>query len=80
MLKCKDISLSAGDKHLFDLNELALDSGLFAIVGRNGAGKSTFLNAILGESAITKGQIHIDGRNVEDLKAKESNADTKHKI
>jgi putative ABC transport system ATP-binding protein len=49
------------------LNDVSLElaSGDFAvIVGGNGAGKSTFLNAIAGEVRIDTGAIVVDGRDV----------------
>jgi iron complex transport system ATP-binding protein len=68
MLRCEDISLYAGKKHLFDLESLDLSGGLYALVGRNGAGKSTFLQAILGSAPLTLGQIFIDELNVSEIK------------
>ncbi|MCB9222864.1 MAG: ABC transporter ATP-binding protein [Crocinitomicaceae bacterium] len=71
MLRCNDISLKAGQKHLFQLDDLNLSIGLFALVGRNGAGKSTFLNAILGLHDLEKGEIIIDDKKVVDLSTTE---------
>src|SRR3954469_16113388 len=49
------------------LNDVSvrLAPGDFAVViGGNGAGKSTFLNALAGEVRIDTGTIRIDGRDV----------------
>ncbi len=49
------------------LRGLSLDipSGQFVtVIGSNGAGKSTFLNAVSGDLGIDKGQILIDGEDV----------------
>lgn len=71
MLKCSSISLFAGEKHLFDLDELNLERGLFALVGRNGSGKSTFLNALLSAVELATGEIELNNSNVTDLKPSE---------
>ncbi|MEX1000855.1 MAG: ABC transporter ATP-binding protein [Crocinitomicaceae bacterium] len=49
------------------MDELSLTRGLYALVGRNGTGKSTFLNAILGEVIPQKGEITLDGRKVNEI-------------
>lgn len=47
---------------------LALEAGEFVtVIGSNGAGKSTFLNALSGEVAVDKGTVIIDGKNVTKL-------------
>lgn len=44
---------------------LAIPAGQFVtVIGSNGAGKSTFLNAISGDAAIDAGRITIDGLDV----------------
>lgn len=44
---------------------LDIPSGQFVtVIGSNGAGKSTFLNAISGEQAVDSGHILIDGEDV----------------
>jgi multiple sugar transport system ATP-binding protein len=47
---------------------LAIDEGGFLVlVGPSGCGKSTLLNTIAGLETITKGEIHINGRDVKNL-------------
>ena len=58
MLECRDISIQAGHKFLFSCDQLVLVKGLYALVGRNGSGKSTFLSAIMGELEV-KGEIEL---------------------
>lgn len=49
---------------LIDLN-LHLNEGDFVtVIGGNGAGKSTMLNAVAGVFGVEKGQIKIDGHDV----------------
>ena len=44
---------------------LTVNQGEFvAVIGSNGAGKSTFLNALSGEVIVDSGRIEIDGRDV----------------
>lgn len=47
---------------LHNINVQIKDKKLYTIVGPVGAGKSSFLQAILGELKSSQGQIHIDGK------------------
>lgn len=40
------------------------DGQFVTVIGSNGAGKSTFLNAISGDQSVDKGSIHIAGENM----------------
>src|ERR1700752_613198 len=45
--------------------DLQIPKGQFVtVIGSNGAGKSTFLNAISGDLLVDSGSIHIDGVDV----------------
>ncbi|MBN4073033.1 ABC transporter ATP-binding protein [Crocinitomix catalasitica] len=66
MLNCKNIVLSAGSKQLFKLKDLSLETGLVALVGRNGSGKSTFLRSILNDHDNYEGSISLNGKAVKD--------------
>lgn len=47
---------------------LTIPSGQFVtVIGSNGAGKSTFLNAVSGDQEIDSGTIHIDDKDVTNL-------------
>lgn len=48
MLTFDHIEIKVEDRCLFGVDKLDLKSGLVALVGRNGAGKSTFLKTIMG--------------------------------
>src|ERR1700712_2017479 len=53
------------------LKGISLDlekGGFLVLVGPSGCGKSTLLNTIAGLESITKGEIRIDGRKVNDLR------------
>lgn len=70
MLIAKDLfkTFNAGtvnEKTALNGASLTLQDGDFVtVIGGNGAGKSTFLNAIAGVYLVDKGQIIIDGANV----------------
>ena len=45
--------------------DLEIPTGQFVtVIGSNGAGKSTFLNAVSGDLSVDRGSIHIDGTDV----------------
>lgn len=57
---------------LIDIDQLQLESGkLYTLIGRNGTGKTTLLNSLLGITPILKGEIYIDQKNISQLKLKE---------
>ncbi len=48
-----------------DVGELELERGSFTVVlGTNGSGKSSLLNAIAGSLAVTEGHLLLDGREI----------------
>jgi len=49
---------------LFDVNVGIPWRGGVAVLGRNGAGKTTLMKAIVGEIALTKGELKFDGREI----------------
>lgn len=56
---------SVNEKHALNGIDLHLDEGDFVtVIGGNGAGKSTFLNAVAGVWPVDSGRICIDGRDV----------------
>lgn len=67
MLACNHISLSRGGKFLFSCEQLQMDKGVFALVGRNGSGKSSFIQAILADIPLDKGSIKLNGQEVDQL-------------
>ena len=52
---------------LSDLNLKLTDGDFVTVIGGNGAGKSTMLNAIAGSFLIDSGSITIDGQNITNL-------------
>ena len=51
---------------LFDLDFTAGARGIVAILGRNGAGKTTFLKTLVGEIRASSGRIHFAGEDMQD--------------
>src|SRR5262245_55920136 len=49
------------------INLAVEEGGFLVLVGPSGCGKSTLLNTIAGLEAITSGEIHINGRKVNEL-------------
>ena len=68
MLEVKRLNVAYGlAKVLFDL-ELQVRVGEVAVLlGRNGAGKSTCLKAIMGLVRPSRGEIRFEGRRIEQL-------------
>ena len=63
MISIQNIALFLGnEKPKLKVNNLELKSGLWALVGRNGAGKSTFLNALSGVNTNFEGEILINDK------------------
>ena len=63
LLETQDLTAFYGDfQALFGIS-LAVDTGeTIAIIGANGAGKSTFLKTVAGLLPSPPGSIHFDGR------------------
>src|SRR5690625_570904 len=55
-------------KALVDLSLHLAPGDFVTIIGSNGAGKSTLLNSIAGRLAVDTGTIHVEGREVNNLR------------
>jgi uncharacterized protein (UPF0261 family)/ABC-type branched-subunit amino acid transport system ATPase component len=60
-LKLEDLHVYYGESHAIQGVSMTLDHGVLAIVGRNGMGKSTLCNAIVGLKSSRSGSIRIFG-------------------
>jgi iron complex transport system ATP-binding protein len=59
-------------KALISIENLELESSaIYALVGRNGSGKSTFLKTITGQISLLGGNLEIDARSTKEVKAAE---------
>ena len=60
MITVSDLSLSYGERVLFkDVNLKFTPGNCYGIIGANGAGKSTFLKILSGETEYDRGEISI---------------------
>lgn len=68
MLKIDAVNQFYGQSHtLWDLS-LELDKGeCLCLMGRNGVGKTTLLNALMGQLPLKSGQVWFDGQNITGL-------------
>jgi thiamine transport system ATP-binding protein len=68
-LEVRDLTVRYGDAvAVRDLDLTAADGEVVAVLGPSGCGKSTLLRAIAGLEKPTAGRIHLDGRDVTDLR------------
>lgn len=66
-LRVEDTSIHRGKRLIIDrLNLPPLNSGFVAVVGSNGVGKSSLLEAIAGRIPIASGEILVEGISVSD--------------
>lgn len=63
MIEVSNLSQSYGKKLVLDDVSISIGSNeICALVGRNGAGKSTFIHSLLGLLPVSKGEIFINGK------------------
>lgn len=66
MLEVRSLSAGYGRARvLFDIDLHAAKGEVVALLGRNGAGKSTTLKAIMGLLPVLAGEVHFDGRRID---------------
>jgi uncharacterized protein (UPF0261 family)/ABC-type branched-subunit amino acid transport system ATPase component len=61
-LKIRDLHVYYGESHAIQGVDLVLDERILAIVGRNGMGKTTLCNTIVGLKRARRGSIMVFGR------------------
>ncbi|MER9648181.1 ABC transporter permease [Mesorhizobium sp. M0199] len=71
ILKIEDLQVYYGESHALQGVSLALESGVLSVVGRNGMGKSTLCNTIVGLKRARSGSIRVDGREITALEPHE---------
>lgn len=71
MLSVRDLHVYYGSSHALQGVDLSLSSGIHAVVGRNGMGKTTLCNTIMGLISPGSGSIRLDGREISGLKSHE---------
>jgi branched-chain amino acid transport system ATP-binding protein len=70
MLKVTDMSVHYGGMQALDKVNVEVSEGeILSIVGSNGAGKSTFINAVSGMRTLTNGKIEFLGQDISKIVA-----------
>ena len=70
LLKARSVTASYGDAQALFGIDLDMDAGeVVALIGANGAGKSTFLKTITGMLAPSAGEIRLDGERIDRVEA-----------
>ena len=64
ILQVQDLQVYYGESHALQGVSLALEHGVLSVVGRNGMGKTTLCNAIVGLTPVRSGSIRFDGRDI----------------
>lgn len=74
LLECKHLNAFYGDfQAIFDLDFYINTGETVAIIGSNGASKSTFLKTIMGILSVEKNSIMYEGRNIGGLETHDIN-------
>ncbi len=60
-----------GENKSLSVDDFEIDKGLWALIGRNGTGKTTFLKAISGFHHSYEGNIKINNKNITHYKSNE---------
>ena len=61
MLSVSNLSVQFGKRILFDEVGVSFTQGnCYGVIGANGAGKSTFLKLLSGQSDPTSGHVHLE--------------------
>ncbi len=72
LLQANSVTASYGDAQALFGIDLDIDAGeVVALIGANGAGKSTFLKTITGMLAPSSGEIRFDGDRIDRVEAAE---------
>jgi len=64
ILQVQDLQVYYGESHALQGVSLTLDRGVLSVVGRNGMGKTTLCNTIVGLMRARSGAIRLDGRDI----------------
>ncbi len=64
VLQVQDLQVYYGELHALQGVSLTLERGVLSVVGRNGMGKTTLCNAIVGLMSVRSGSIRFEGREL----------------
>ena len=66
-LALRSVTAGYGETHVLESVNLALQAGeSLSIIGRNGVGKSTLLETVMGHTTLHAGEIALNGRRIDD--------------
>ena len=63
-LEVRGLDVYYGHSHALQGVNLTLDSGVFSVVGRNGMGKTTLCNTIMGLLRARAGSVRVHGQEI----------------
>src|ERR1700733_4516834 len=63
-LQVQDLQVYYGESHALQGVSLTLEHGVLSVVGRNGMGKTTLCNVIVGLMPVRSGSIRFEGREL----------------
>ena len=69
ILRVRDLQVYYGQSHAIQGVNLTLETGILSIVGRNGMGKTTLCNTIVGLKRARSGSIALAGREISGLES-----------
>jgi len=67
VLQVRDLHVYYGQSHALQGVDLNLEHGVYAVVGRNGMGKTTLCNAVMGLLPVTRGSVRFQGQDITGL-------------
>ena len=67
VLQIRDLNVFYGAAHVLQGVDLTLTPGIHAVLGRNGMGKTTLCNAIMGLAPVKSGEVTLLGKPVQNL-------------
>ncbi|MGR3659790.1 MAG: ABC transporter ATP-binding protein [Paracoccaceae bacterium] len=67
ILRIHNLNVYHGAAHVLQGVDLELTSGIHAVLGRNGMGKTTLCNAIMGLIPVKSGTITLNGKDIQNL-------------
>ena len=71
ILQIRDLQVYYGESHALQGVSLILERGVLSVVGRNGMGKTTLCNTIVGLMRARSGGISFDGRDISNMETHE---------
>ena len=71
ILQVQDLQVYYGESHALQGVSLTLERGVLSVVGRNGMGKTTLCNTIVGLMRARSGSVRFDGRDISRLEPHE---------